>query len=72
MILGDAQGSGYRTGDARVVVRNQKGAEIILEWTTTTDEAEEMADRANRDLSVLGLAEWCRKYHVRQEWAEET
>ena len=72
LVMGDAQGSGYRTGDARVVVRNQNEAEVILKWTKTTEEAEEIADRAYRDLSVLGLTEWCQKYHVRQEWAEET
>jgi hypothetical protein len=54
LIMGDAQGSGYRTGDAREVVRNQKDAEVILEWTKTTQEAEEIADRAHKDLSVLG------------------
>jgi hypothetical protein len=72
LIMGDAQGSGYRTGDARDVVRNQKDAEVILEWTKTTQEAEEIADRAHKDLSVPSRAGWCQRYHVRQEWAEGT
>ncbi len=32
----DTEDSEYRSGDARVVVENPEGAEVILDWMKTT------------------------------------
>jgi hypothetical protein len=70
LLMQNGEGSGYRSGDARVVVENAEGREIVLDWTTTTEEAQEMADQAYVDLAALGLPAWCEKYHLRPDWVE--
>ncbi len=68
LIMQNYNGTGYRSGDARVVARNSAGSEVILDWAKTTDEAVEIGNRARQDLAMIGLQAWCEKYGVRQGW----